>query len=82
MARPDSLTRSAPSTPPSRARARSSSSQELWALERFNPQVNAQGGLSAFPAGAEGTTFEYVFLEHDAAQGLLTGKSGVLSRDY
>lgn len=56
--------------------------QELWAIPRFNPQVNAQGGLSAFPAGPEGTQFAYVFLEHDAVQELLQGQSGVLSLDY
>lgn len=55
--------------------------QDLWALPQMNPQVNAQGGLSAFPAAIEGTTFVYTLVTHEAAQGLLVGKS-VLHHDY
>ena len=56
--------------------------QDLWAVPRFNPRVNAQDGLSAFPSGREGTEFVYVFQEHDQVQDLLQGRTGVLSRDY
>jgi hypothetical protein len=48
-----------------------SARQDLWALAEFNPGKNAQGGLSAFPNGPRGMTFEYDLVSHDVAQAAL-----------
>ena len=56
--------------------------QDLWALPKYNPKVNGQGGLSAFPVVAEGTKVEYKFISHQQAQSLLSSQSGVLHQTY
>ena len=48
-----------------------SARQDLWAAPQFNPGPNAQGGLSAFPNGPEGTLFAFELVTHDVAQAAL-----------
>jgi hypothetical protein len=48
------------------------SKQDLCAIPRFNPQVNSQQGLSAFPATKKGGVFTYVLHTHADAQNLMT----------
>lgn len=50
--------------------------QDMWALARYNPQVNAQGGLSAFPNAQEGTPMRYELIPHDEAQRLIREQGG------
>ncbi len=56
---------------------------DLWAQGRFNPGVNGQGGLSAYPNCREGGQFRYELIPHEDAQSLISGKGGAsVSRDY
>ncbi len=57
--------------------------QDLWALPRFNPGINAQGGLSAFPNAAEGSgQFIYELITHQQAQLLLADLPDVIHQTY
>jgi hypothetical protein len=58
-----------------------SARQDLWAAPQFNPGPNAQGGLSAFPNGAQGTHFYYVLVTHDVAQAALQAVEGAVLHD-
>ncbi len=56
----------------------SSARQDLWAAPQFNPGPNAQGGLSAFPNGPEGTQFFFQLVTHAVAQAALGMQTTVL----
>ncbi len=56
--------------------------QDLWATAGLNTFVDANGGLSAGPAAAEGTEFIYEFITHEAAQSILSSKGGVQSNTF
>ena len=59
-----------------------SAQQDLWALPQYNPSVNGQGGLSAFPVVPKGTDVEYQFISHEEAQKLLSSVNPVLHQQY
>lgn len=59
-----------------------SAHQDLWAISEFNPGVNAQGGLSAFPWAPEGTVFFYEFVPHKKAQELLAQQTSNVYHVY
>jgi hypothetical protein len=58
-----------------------SARQDMWAAAQFNPGPNAQGGLSAFPNGPEGTTFAFELVTHDVAQAALQATGGPVLHD-
>lgn len=58
-----------------------SARQDLWAAPQFNPGLNAQGGLSAFPNGPQGTTFIYQLVTHEVAQAALLAAPGPVLHD-